>query len=121
MTPKAAWSGEDAVMVDEKKDAPKPLEKEEVHVSVKPKDPKDPAHRQVAEKVKANVEKEVKKALDDNKSGGVQKQLDAAEKKIDDAKNGTSPNQIEKISVKVKGKDGDGDEVSRERSVKPKG
>ena len=108
-------------MADEKKDAPKPLEKEEVHVTVTPKDPKDPDHRRAAEKVKTTVKEQVKKALDDNKSGGAQKQLDAAEKKIDEAKERTSPNQIEKINVKVKGKDGDGDDVTRERSVKPKG
>jgi len=99
----------------------KPLEKEEVHVTVTPKDPRDPEHRKTAEKVKETVKKEVKKALDDNKGGGAKKQLDAAEEKIDKAKEQVSPSQVEKINVKVKGKDADGDEVTRERTVKPKG
>ena len=107
-------------MADDKKD-PQPLKKEEVHVTVTPKDPRDPAHKQAAEKVKKTLKEGVKKALDDNKGGGSKKQLDAAEKKIDEAKEQTSPRHIDKINVKVKGEDADGDEVTRERTVKPKG
>ncbi len=107
-------------MPDEKKDA-KPLDREEVHVTVTPKDPRDPTHREAAEKVKKVVKDGVKKALDDNKGGGAKKQLDAADGKIDEAKERASPQKIDKINVKVKGKDGDGDEVVRERTVKPKG
>jgi len=108
-------------MADEKKVPPPPLKEEEVHVTVTPKDPRDPQHRQTAEKVKKTVKEGVKKALDDNKGGGSKKQLDAAEEKIDEAKDRVNPKQVEKISVKVKGKDADGDEVVRERTVKPKG
>ena len=107
-------------MADDKKDA-EPLKKEEVHVTVTPRDPRNPAHKETAEKVKKALKEGVKKALADNKGDGVKKQLDAAEKKIDDAKQQTSPRHIEKINVKVKGEDADGDEVTRERTVKPKG
>jgi len=107
-------------MADDKKEQPKPLDKEEVVVSVTPKDPKDPQHQETAKKVKKAVEKEVKKALDDNKGGGAKKQLDAAEEKIDQAKKQVSPTQVEKIKVRVAGKDGE-DDVSREKVVKPKG
>jgi len=107
-------------MADDKKTA-KPLEKEEVHVTVTPKNPKDPDHKQAAEKVKKTVKDGVKKALDDNKGGGAKKQLDAADDKVDEAKERASPRQIEKINVKVKGEDGEGGEIVRERTVKPKG
>ena len=107
-------------MAEDKKDA-KPLEKEEVHATVTPKDPRDPSHRDTAEKIKKVVKEGVKKALDDNKGGGAKKQLDEADRKIDEAKERTNPRQVDKINVKIKGKDGDGDDVVRERTVKPKG
>jgi len=107
-------------MADEKKEQPKPLDKEDVVVSVTPKDPKDPKHQEAAKRVKKTVEREVKKALDDNKGGGAKKQLDAAEEKVDEAKKQVSPTQVEKIKVRVSGKDGE-DDVSREKVVKPKG
>ncbi len=108
-------------MADQVKVDPKPLKEEEVHVTVTPKDRNNPDHRKAAEKVKETVKKEVRKALDDNKGGGAKRQLDEADKRIDQAKEQVSPRQVEKINVKVKGKDHDGDEVVRERTVKPKG
>jgi len=114
-------------MADPNKDAAKPAQKdakanqsEEVHVTVTPKNPQNPDDRKAAEKVKTAVKEGVKKALDDNRGGGVKRQLDAAEQKVDEAKERTSPQKIEKINVKVKVKDSEGDETTREKTVKPK-
>jgi hypothetical protein len=107
-------------MADDKKD-PKPMNDPEVHVTVTPKNPRDPDHKRAAEKVKETVKEGVKKVVKEAAPGGAKKQLDAADGKIDEAKHGASPGKIDKINVKVKGKDADGDEYHHERTVKPDG
>ncbi len=103
----------------EKKADPKPLDNEQVHVTVDPKDRHSKDHKEYAEKVKEGVKKEVKKALQDAKKDGAQKQLDAAEKAVDDAKKKVDPKKVDKLKVKVEG-EVDGDKVSREKTVTPK-
>jgi hypothetical protein len=107
----------------EKKAEP-PLENPKVDVTVTPKDgsnrqeKKD--NKEYADSVKEKVEKEVKKQLDANKDGGAKKQLDAAEKVADGAKQGADKSKVEKIKIKVEG-EVDGDKVTREKTVTPKG
>ena len=107
----------------EKKPEP-PLEKPKVDVTVTPKDgesrqeKKD--NKEYADSVKEKVEKKVKEQLDANQGGGAKKQLDAAEKVADDAKQGVDQKKVDKIKIKVEG-EVDGDKVSREKTVTPKG
>lgn len=106
------------------KPAEKPLENPKVDVTVTPKDgnnrqeKKD--NKEYADKIKEKVEKEVKKEIDANKGGGAKKQLDAAEQVADGAKKGADKGKVEKIKIKVEG-EVDGDKITREKTVTPKG
>ena len=97
---------------------PKDLENERVHVTVEPKDG-SPESKEQARKVKENLKDNVKKAIEKKKGEGARKQLDAAEDEVDHAKKVVSPRTVKKIRVKVEG-EVDGDEVTREKTVKPK-
>lgn len=107
----------------EKKAEP-PLENPKVDVSVTPKKGENrkqtEENKEYADHVQKKVEKEVKKALDANKGGGAKKQLDAAEQVADGAKRGADKGRVEKIKIKVEG-EVDGDKVTREKTVTPKG
>jgi len=105
-------------MSDDNKD-PKDLENERVHVTVEPKEDSSEG-KEHARKVKENLKKKVKDAIEKKKGEGARKQLDAAEDEVDDAKKLVSPRTVKKIRVKVEG-EVDGDEVTREKTVKPKG
>ena len=104
-------------MSDDNKD-PKDLENERVHVTVEPKEGSGDT-KEGAKKVKDNLKKKVKEAINDKKGEGARKQLDAAEDAIDDAKGAVSPRVVKKIRVKIEG-EVDGDEITREKTVKPK-
>lgn len=106
-------------MSDDKKPE-KPLENPEVYVSVTPKDGKNKEHKKLAEKVQKTLKENVKKALEENKPGGKDKQFEAVESETKKAGKSTNPGQIEKIKVRVAGKDGDGDIVDRGWAVAPK-
>lgn len=110
-------------MSDDKK-SEKPLENPEVHVSVTPKDSKNKEENQknkdTAEKVQKTLKEKVKKALEENRPGGKDKQFEAAESETKKAGKGTDPGQIGKIKVRIAGKDGDGDIVDRGWMVVPK-
>ncbi|KPJ86013.1 hypothetical protein AMJ57_00885 [Parcubacteria bacterium SG8_24] len=108
----------------EKKEEAKPLEKERVHVEVTPKKDgegvDDSENQGYSKKVKKRLKDEVTKVIKEKKGDGAKKQLDAADEAIDEAKKKVSPQKVEKIRVKVEG-ESDGDQVVRERTVKPKG
>ncbi len=108
---------------DKNNDAPKPLEKERIHVTVTPekgKDAQDATRKnEYSRKVKERLKEEVRKAVSDNQSGGAQKQLDAAKQKAEDAGKQVSREAIKEIKVKVEGEAG-GKKVSKEVTVEPK-
>ena len=106
-------------MSDNKKPE-KPLESPEFAVSVIPKDKTNPDHQKTAENVQKKLKENVKRAIDENKSGGKTKQFEAAEKEIKKAGQGTDPVKIDKIKIHVAGKDEDGDLAERKLSVTPK-
>lgn len=103
---------------DKKKEAP--LKNPEVQVEVSPKDSRNPDHRREAEKIGRNLKDKVKRAVEENESGGKDKQFDAAEKEAKKAGQGVSKERIDKIKVGVDGTDEDGDKVGKGWSVKPK-
>lgn len=103
-------------MSDDTKD-PKDLENEHVHVTVEPKEDSGDA-KQHARKVKENLKRKIKKAIEKKKGEGARKQLDAAEDEVDNAKRAVSPRVVKRIRVKIEG-EVDGDQVTREKTVKP--
>lgn len=105
----------------QKKDDPKPIEKERVHVEVEPKDKDDSSDRDYGRKVKENVKRQVKEAIEKNKDGGQRKQVDAVDDVIDTTKKRVNPGKVEKVRVKVEGETSDGDTITHERTVKPDG
>lgn len=107
-------------MADQPKNdaADQPLKDPKVDVAVEPKRGDD-GNEHHAEKVKAKIEKEVKKALEDNKRGGWKKQLDAADDAAKKAGSPADPKKVERPKVTVTGEDPDGHEVSRTTKVKP--
>lgn len=99
--------------------AKQPIEKEKIHITVKPKDPKDRSFEQYKEKIKPNVKEDVKKTLDDNKGGGAQKQLDGIDKKLDEIKRQVDPGKVKEIEVKVEGEIGGKPMKPYVKTVKP--
>ncbi len=106
-------------MNDDKK-SEKPLENSEIFVEVVPKNKNDPAHKEAAEKLKEKLEENVKKAIEENKSGGKDKQFKAAEQETKKAGENTNNEKIKKINVGVGGNVGAGDHEERDWSVNPK-
>jgi len=110
-------------MPNDKKDAPKPIEKERIHVTVTPekgKDAQDAARKkEYSQKVKDRLKEEVRKAVSDNKGAGAEKQLDAAKQKTEDAGQQVSREAVKEIKVKVEGESG-GKPISKEVTVEPK-
>lgn len=106
-------------MSDDKKQE-KPLEDPEVYVTVVPKDDRNPEHKKAAGTTEKKVREEVKKAVEQSKQGGKDKQFDAAESGVKRAGEGTDPKKIDRIRVRVVGKDSDGDGVAKEWTVTPK-
>ncbi|MEK7131552.1 MAG: hypothetical protein AAB797_02345 [Patescibacteria group bacterium] len=104
----------------EKREPAKPLKDPEVYVNVTPKDSKNPEHKEAAKKVQKKLEEKVKQAVEENKPGGQEKQFKAVEKETKKAGEGTDKNEIEKIKVRVAGKDEDGDVIDRGWGVTPK-
>ena len=88
----------------EQKDPPKPLIDSDVDVCVIPKDGENPEHEKTAERIKENLAENIKKALEENKSGGKEKQFEAAESEVKKAKESADPQQVEEIEVDVSGK-----------------
>jgi hypothetical protein len=107
-------------MSDDKKSEKKPLENPEIYVNVTPKDEKNADHKKTAEKVKEKLKENIRKAIEENKPGGKEKQFEAAESETKKAGRGANPSQIEKIKVRVAGKDGDNDVHNHEWTVTPK-
>jgi hypothetical protein len=106
------------------KPAEPPLEKPKVDVTVTPKEGESRTERKdnkdYAEKVEKKLKEQVQQQIDGNKGGGAKKQLDAAEQVADGAKKGVDGNKVDKVKIKVEG-EVDGDKVSREKTVTPKG
>lgn len=105
---------------EEKKEASKPLKEPESFVNVLPKNEKSPDQIKTVRKVQEKLKESVDKAIKENESGGKEKQFEAVEKEVKKAGEGTDSRQVEKIRVRVKGKDGDGDKTTHEWEVAPK-
>lgn len=103
---------------DKKKEAP--LKDPKVGVDVVPKDSRSKDHRDAAKKVAEKLKEKIDQAVSDNKSGGKEKQFDAAEAEVDKAADGTDNRKIEKIKVLVEGKDDAGNDVAKGWGKKPK-
>ena len=101
---------------DAKGDGEKPLENPKIGVEVVPAD----GNKSGANKVKEKIKKDLADAITKHADDGAKKQLDAADKVIDDAKRGVSPRTVKEIKTDIKG-DVDGDAVERKRTVRPKG
>jgi hypothetical protein len=97
----------------------RPIEKEKIHVTVKPKDPKDRSFDGYKEKIKPHIKEDVKKTLDDNKDGGAKKQLDGVDKKLDEIKKQVDPGKVKEIEVKVEGEVGGKPMTPHTKTVKP--
>ncbi len=104
----------------ETKESAKPLEDPDVYVCVIPKDDESPEHAEAAERIEEKLEENVKKALEENKSGGKEKQFEAAESEVKKAQESADPQKIEIIEVDVSGTDEEGDGEMRRWSVSPK-
>lgn len=98
---------------------PAPIEKEKIHVTVKPKDPKDKSFEDYKEKIKPRIKEDVKKTLDDNKGGGAGKQLDGIDKKLDEIRRQVDPSKVKEIEVKVEGEVGGKPIKPHTTTVKP--
>lgn len=87
-----------------------PIEKPKVKVTAKPADTDSPKQKEVndqaAEKIEKSVADNVRKALDDHKTGGSQQQLDAAKRAVEDAGKQVSPQRVKEIEVQVDGQRG---------------
>lgn len=97
----------------------RPIEKEKIHVTVVPKDPKNPEHQQYRDKIKPRIKEDIRKTLDDNKDGGSKKQLDGADKKLDDIKRQIDPGKVKEVEVKVEGEVGGKPMKPHTTTVKP--
>lgn len=106
-------------MSDDKK-SEKPLEDPEIYVNVTPKDGEDSEHTEAAERVEKKLAEKIEQALEENKSGGKEKQFEAAESEVKKAKESADPQQIEVIDVEVDGTNQEGDREGRAWSVIPK-
>jgi hypothetical protein len=104
----------------EKNKPAKPLENPDVFVNVVPKDAKNPEHKKMADRIEKNLKENVKKAIEENKRNGQEKQFGAAESETKKAGQSANKREVEKINVRVAGKDGDGDVAHRGWSVTPK-
>ena len=106
-------------MADDKKDAPKDLEKPSVTVIVTPKPGKDRAedrsNKVDSDRIRETVKKEIKDEITKREGQGHRKQLDVVEDVADKVKRVVNPRTVEKVDIKV-----DGDDVSRTRKVTPK-
>ncbi len=107
---------------DKKNSGEKPLKRKRVNITVNPKDGKW-ENRHYSRKVKRHLEKEVKEAIEEAAPDGSDAQFDAADKKLDEAKQGVSPDKVDDIEVEVEGTREDDrgrdEQVSRKRKVKP--
>lgn len=103
---------------DKKKEGP--LNNPKVKVDVVPKEGRNPDHKKEAEKVKEKLTEKINKAVSDSKSGGKEKQFDAAEAETKKAAEGVDGKKVDKIKVSVEGTDKDGHDVSKGWGVKPK-
>lgn len=115
-------------MADEKKPAApppevppekRPIEKEKIHVTVKPKDPKDRSFETYKEKIKPQIKEDLQKTLGDNKGGGAKKQLGGVEKKLEEIRKQVDPNKVKEIEVKVEGEVGGKPMKPHVTTVKP--
>ncbi len=106
-------------MSDDKK-TEKPLKDPEVEVQVVPKNKYDKEHTEAAEQLEEKVKKNVEKAIEENKSGGKDKQFKAAEQETERAAESTGNEKIEQINVRVDGDDEAGNHEGRDWSKKPK-
>ncbi len=106
-------------MSDDKK-TEKPLKDPEVTVGVEPKDANNEEHVRAAEKLEDKLEENLQKAVEENKSGGKEKQFEAVESEVKKAKESANPEQIETIDVLVGGTNEDGDGEGRAWSIRPK-
>ncbi len=106
-------------MSDDKK-TEKPLENPQIYVEVVPRNKTNPAHQEAAKNLEEKLEENVKKALEENKDGGKDKQFRAAEQETKKAGEATSSEKIKKIKVGVGGHDEAGDHEERDWSVNPK-
>lgn len=107
-------------MSDNDKKQEKPLENPEIFVTAVPKDDRNPEHKKAASVAEKIVREEIKKAVKQSEPGGKSKQFDAAESEVKKAGQGTDPKKIDRIRVRVVGKDEDGDGVAKEWAVTPK-
>ena len=107
-------------MSDDKKTEKPPLNDPDVNVQVTPKDITDHEHIDAAEKLADKLGKNLQKAVEENKSGGKEKQFAAAESEVKKAKESADPKKIESIDVLVGGTNEDGDGEGRAWSVAPK-
>ena len=97
-----------------------PLENERIHVTVTPKDPKNPDHQKYRDKIKPAIKEDVKKTLDGNKGEGHKKQLDGVDKKADEIKKLVDPSKVKQIDIKVEGDVGK-KKVTHTKEVAPDG
>ncbi len=82
----------------------KPIEHPKVDVLAVPKSDPKIDNREYSKKVRDSLKKDVEKALEDNKSGGHQRQLESAREAVRKAGTQIDPNKIEKVVVRVGGK-----------------
>ncbi|MEA3249934.1 MAG: hypothetical protein U9Q03_06320 [Patescibacteria group bacterium] len=87
----------------DKPDEKKPLRKPKVKVRANPRDKGNEGHRDVAKKVRKGFKEKVEKVLKENKGGGHERQLDAAEKAVEKEAAKVDGGAIRKVKVKIEG------------------
>jgi len=92
-----------------KEEPPKPLENVKVEVDAGSKTARNPDERQATKKIEDSLTKNIKKVIDDNKAGGVSKQLDAAKKEVKKAGESADPRHIKEIDATGTDTDGEDD------------
>lgn len=80
-----------------------PMTDPKVDVTVAPKEKTNPGP---AKKLEDQIKNGVKKAIEQNKSGGAEKQFDAAKEETKRATQDANPGEIKKIVVKVSNDNG---------------
>ena len=104
----------------EQKDPPKPLEKTHIHVDVIPKDENNDRQKDTARTLRQKLKDNIKKAVDQNKQGGKEKQFEAAREETKKVGRDTDSSQVKEIRVNVSGTDQDGDRERHAWTVIPK-
>ena len=87
----------------DKPEGEKPIRNPKVKVAAPPRKKTDERQRDVSKRVKRGVKERVERTLKENKGGGYKRQLDAAEKAVEDEATKIPGNVIKKVKVRIEG------------------